>query len=127
MRRRTEAVAQECCVREEALGVRPLGVRPTKPELQRAQFTGSRETVIETVSGYQIQLKEKQYKRIDHEHREKLIEQIVDFPAVGNAVEVRVVADRTGAEYVFLEIQEQVAVVQLASYIILGAPELVDR
>merc|ERR1719421_30282 len=46
----------------------------TDQERERARFHGSRETVKATLTGYKAQLGEKQYKRIDAEHREKLIE-----------------------------------------------------
>jgi len=46
----------------------------TKTETERAKYTGSKETVRSQVSQLKQQLGEKQYKRIDAEHREKLIE-----------------------------------------------------
>merc|ERR1719487_1468684 len=43
-------------------------------ETERAKFEGSKTTVTRNVENIKVQLKEKQYKRIDAEHREKLIE-----------------------------------------------------
>merc|ERR1719327_1567156 len=43
-------------------------------ETTRAKLAGSRETVQTNVRTYRTQLNEKQYKKIDAEHREKLIE-----------------------------------------------------
>jgi len=43
-------------------------------ERERSRFHGSKETVLANVKNLKLQLNEKQYKRIDAEHREKLIE-----------------------------------------------------
>ena len=45
-----------------------------KTEIERARFTGSRDTVVINIKTLKQQLAEPQYKRIEHEHREKLIE-----------------------------------------------------
>jgi len=46
----------------------------TQAERERAKFTGSKETVKSNINNLRTTLNEKQYKRIDAEHREKLIE-----------------------------------------------------
>jgi len=51
-----------------------LQERITAKESERARFSGSRETVANQIKTYSEQLKETQYRRIDAEHREKLIE-----------------------------------------------------
>ena len=41
---------------------------------ERSRFSGSRETVAQNIKTTKVQLAEKAFKRIDSEHREKLIE-----------------------------------------------------